>query len=988
MHYSKDPRESDQPVDKPGKNAHAEEKYRCLFEQATDLIVIHDIHGAIVDVNESLCTRLGYSREELLNMNFRELIDPEQIRAAPLRMAELASGELIFSERRYMCKDGSFVEIEANVKKMSNNLIMGVCRDVSERRKMERELREAEFKFRTISEKSLVGIYIIQDGNFAYVNPKFAAICGYSRSEMSHGFPVERVVDERDREMVRENIRARMEGEIDSIHFEVRGRKKDGTLIYAEVFGSRGTYNGRTAIIGTLIDITERKKADEQIIKERNLSNDVIDCLPGVFFLQDRHGRYLRWNKQFETETGYSLKEISRLKPIDFFDGLQKPVVQAKIDEIFSDLGSESQLEMEIITKSGKRIPYYFKGKNIQYEGGPCLIGTGIDITELKRVEADLKKSEANLQTMFENTDTAYVLMDNSFRVVTYNQKAVDFIGQVLHHKIQAEDDFAGYFAPDRRTALLEWMNKVVKGKHIHYEIAYPREEGTLAWYFVRMFPTSNDGKEILGIMIAVSDITERKLTEQKLQRTVEQLTYHINNTPLAVIEWDKDLRVIQWSKRAEEIFGWGAAEALGRPMNDYIVYKDDVELVKRTVEDLWLGKSNQNLNQNRNYTKDNNILHCEWYNSLLRDENGNVQTILSLVRDVTEIRNAEEELRRSFKMISDYKIALDESSIVGITDPQGLFTYVNDNFCNISGFTKEELLGKDHRILNSGAHSGEFMNEKWNKISGGKIWRGEISNRTKQGSNFWVDETIIPFLDENGYPVQFMSISNDITQKKLMEKEILDQKVEEQKKITRAVIQAQEKERNKMGQELHDNVNQILASTRMFLSVALNSEEFRRDLVEGSTGMLDNAIQEIRLLSKNQITPQGKLGLRELIQLLTDSLNETSTLKTTFEYQASQESSEIETDLKLNVYRIIQEQLNNILKHAEASQVGILLQSDSSKIRISVCDDGKGFDPLQNRKGIGITNMINRVESFNGEFTIHSAPGKGCQLTICIPVS
>ena len=232
------------------------------------------------------------------------------------------------------------------------------------------------------------------------------------------------------------------------------------------------------------------------------------------------------------------------------------------------------------------------------------------------------------------------------------------------------------------------------------------------------------------------------------------------------------------------------------------------------------------------------------------------------------------------------------------------------------------------------------------------------------------------------------MSISNDIMQKKLMEKEILDQKVEEQKKITRAVIQAQEKERNKMGQELHDNVNQILASTRMFLSVALNSEEFRRDLVEGSTGMLDNAIQEIRLLSKNQITPQGKLGLRELIQLLTDSLNETSTLKTTFEYQASQESSEIETDLKLNVYRIIQEQLNNILKHAEASQVGILLQSDSSKIRISVCDDGKGFDPLQNRKGIGITNMINRVESFNGEFTIHSAPGKGCQLTICIPVS
>ena len=94
-------------------------------------------------------------------------------------MKELADGKRIFSERRYVCKDGSFVEIEANVKKMSGNLVMGVARDVTDRKKMERELREAEAKFRTISERSLVGIYIIQDGKFAYVNPKFAEIFGY-----------------------------------------------------------------------------------------------------------------------------------------------------------------------------------------------------------------------------------------------------------------------------------------------------------------------------------------------------------------------------------------------------------------------------------------------------------------------------------------------------------------------------------------------------------------------------------------------------------------------------------------------------------------------------------------------------------------------------------------------------------------------------------------------------------------------------------------
>jgi len=729
MQYSKNYERRDIPAEVKGKTADGEERYRCLFEQATDLIVIHDLNGVIVNVNDSLCSRLGYTREELLSMNFGELIDPEQLKVRPLRMKELLDGKRIFSERRYKCKDGSIVEIEANVKKMSDDLVMGVCRDVTERKKMERELREAELKFRTISEKSLVGIYIIQDGKFVYVNPKFAEIFGYTPAEMIDSFPVGTIVDEEDRARVGENIRARMAGELLSVHFEAKGRKKEGTALYAEVFGSRSEYKGHVAIIGTLIDITERKQSEELILKERNLSNGIIDCLPGVFFLQDKNGRYLRWNKHFGKASGYSEDEIRHLTSLDFFEGHQRALVQEKLGEILANPNLEADLETEIVTKDGRKIPFYYKAKHIEYEGEPCIIGTGFNISNLRKVQEELKKSEANLQTILDNTDTIYLLLDSGLRIISYNQRAIDFANKELGHKMQISDHVLDHFPPERRKAISKWMAKVIKGENIHYEISYSQPDGSSTWYYVRMFPIKNGKKEVLGIMMAVSDVTRQKLLEQQ----------------------------------------------------------------------------------------------------------------------------------------------------------------------------------------------------------------------------------------------------------------ILDQKVQEQKRVTRVVITAQEKERNVIGQELHDNVNQILASAGMYVRTWLDNESQDRTLVEESARLIKVAIEEIRLISRNEITPQRSLGLRDLIQPLVDHLNDNSPIKARLDYHVA--GRQIDPDLKLNIYRILQEQLNNILKHAAAAQVFILLAVGEGHLRLSIVDDGKGFDTTRKRKGIGLTNIANRVESFNGELSIESGVGEGCRLSIRIPV-
>ena len=219
----------------------------------------------------------------------------------------------------------------------------------------------------------------------------------------------------------------------------------------------------------------------------------------------------------------------------------------------------------------------------------------------------------------------------------------------------------------------------------------------------------------------------------------------------------------------------------------------------------------------------------------------------------------------------------------------------------------------------------------------------------------------------------------------KTMESKILEQRIQEQKKVARAIMNAQDKERNHIGQELHDNVNQILAAAKMHLSVKGHENEAIRELVAYPLELIENSIQEIRLLCQKLVTPLKNINLEKLIRGVLDMVIHNSGIRASLVYAVSNEI--LSDDLKLNIYRIIQEQTNNIIKHAEAKFLSISVQVQDRTIMIIVADDGKGFELEKIKMGVGISNITNRIDTFNGKIKIQTSKGNGCRILISIPL-
>lgn len=366
-----------------------------------------------------------------------------------------------------------------------------------------------------------------------------------------------------------------------------------------------------------------------------------------------------------------------------------------------------------------------------------------------------------------------------------------------------------------------------------------------------------------------------------------------------------------------------------------------------------------------------------------------------SEIKQLQEKRIADEQRRQlveyKFRQSQEryYTLMNSVDGIVWEADAQTLvFTFVSEQAERMLGYPVERWINETdfwakHIYEEDRTWAVNYCAQSTTE---GKSHQFEYRMIAADGRILWLRD-IVAVIMENGKPARLSGIMVDITEQRQLEKNLQEKELSQQKLITEITILAQEKERNELGLELHDNINQLLSVVKLYLGVAKTEKTFNEEIIERSYLHLEEAMQDIRKLSHSLVAPSlGHDGLKEALEDLAESVQEPNKLSVQLLVDEDYEALQVDKNKELMLYRIVQEQLNNILKYAKATEVTIRLQQQNDHLILFIRDNGVGFDIHQQGNGIGLKNINSRVNFYSGKMHLASAPGEGCTLEVSIP--
>lgn len=594
--------------------------------------------------------------------------------------------------------------------------------------------------------------------------------------------------------------------------------------------------------------------------------------------------------------------------------------------------------------------------------------------------------SDQKWLSVLNNTRGAIFLIDTDYHIIFVNEKAEKILSHLPGWITDREKIYFPDLLPEERKGpFKEIFNRTLHGERVEYEVVYTKQNKEPLWLLGSCMPVKNSEGRINQVCITTYNITALKEKEAALIKSEQRWKFALDGAGDGVWEYNFQTKESYYSPLYKKMLGFNEDEFLNKAYEwQTRVHPDDYHKISN-IDDLYeKGTIENHAVEYRLRNKSGGYVWVLDRGMLLeRTPDGKPLKLIGTHTNITERKLAEERLAKSEKRFSSF---MDNTpTMTWIIDEYNIFRYLNASYMHSFKIT-ENAIGKSVYEVFPKEICDRFIENNW------KVWeRAMAIEVTEEGTGPDGAKQVyhiykFPLESENGVRM-LGGVALDITKKVELEQQLAAEEAQKKREIIQAIINAQEKERKEISYELHDNVNQILTSSKLMLEVAAEKPELSREFTYRCLDYLKAAIAEIRKIS-HHLTPAAlrDISLDAAVEDVVENINATGKLKIEYYNSTGQLEKNIEPEKQLAVLRIIQEQFNNILKHAGATEVTISLVAGDASLTLEIQDNGCGFDPETTKRGLGLNNMFNRVEYYQGLIRLMSSPGKGCTLYIEFP--
>lgn len=706
-----------------------------------------------------------------------------------------------------------------------------------------------------------------------------------------------------------------------------------------------------------VVQIGEHQRAESELQFERNKLRGILDAMDdGVYIVNQQNGiQYL--NRALEREFG----PVGGRKCFEYFHNRREPCPFCKMQEVFTGKSVRWEWHSSVTGKTYDLFDTPIRNT----DGTMSKLEIFHDITDLKEGREALRQERQRLFSLLDELPALVFLQASDYKLRFANRMFLERFGETgdrpcyeIFHGRQVPCEECQTFRVFETKEPIEWEWADAAGRI--YEIhAYPF--------------TDVDGTPLvleLGI-----DVSGRKHAEDALELERNRLRGILDAMEDGIFIVNSDFVIEYANSRIVEQFG----PINGRKCYEYFLGTEELcpwcrqsgHPASHPVKTEWHSLNTGN--------------YFEVTAFPIRGDEGG-QAVLEILHNVTAQRQAHEQVRKLSRAVEQ------SPSAIVIVDREGRIEYVNPTFTRLTGYSTEELHGRNPSILKTGHTTPEEYRELWEVISSGQVWQGEFLNRRKNGDQYWEEASISPITRSDGTITHFVGIKQDISLRKRTEDELRASR-HELRALSAHLVQVREQERTRIARELHDELGQSLATLK--LGVCLLADELDPDqapLAE-RTGDMSRLIDETigtvqRICAELRPAILDDLGLAEALEWQTREFVRRTGIVCVL--AAHLHTQDLDSEVATAVYRIYQETLTNVMRHSGATKVEASLTEKGGRLVLTVSDNGSGIAGGEHaeRSSFGFIGMRERAAYLGGKIRISSRPGTGTSILVRIPTA